>query len=299
MLLGDEGNSALHYVDLDAPHQNWTYRGPGRDLQLIGNRRVLRSRPQGFVELDLSNKGAVARDVTIANAPGDIESARRLPTGNTIIAGNGGGGIFVWEVDAANAVVRGRQELFVGLDKVRMLRLTEEGTFLFCSETQGRRIIHEGDWDHGIQTLFEVPEDVPADSMVKAVRVAPHTVIVSTGYAASLLRIDTTRKQVLQTIGGKSQREPVDGKRPLSPFFFSGFQMLSNGDTLICNWQGHSPERNGQGYQVLQYDRDGVLVWFFDQALQPTMSSLNNVIAIDGLDTERLHDERSGVLVPV
>lgn len=299
LLLGDEGNSALHYVDLEAPDQNWTYRGPGRDLQLIGKRRVLRSRPQGYVELDLANKGAVVRDIAIANVPGDVESARRLPNGNTIIAGNGGGGIFVWEVDAANVVVPGRKDLFVGIDKVRMLRLTEDGTFLFCSETHGKRIIHEAAWDHGVKTLFEVPENVPADSMVKAVRVAPHVVMVSTGYAASLLRIDTARKQVLQTIGGKAQPEPIGGKRPLSPFFFSGYQLFGNGDALVCNWQGHSTERNGQGYQVLQYDRDGKLVWFFDQTTEPRMSSLNNVIAIDELDTERLHDEYNGVLVPV
>jgi hypothetical protein len=103
MLLGDEGNSALHYVDLDVPHHNWTYRGRGRDLQLIGKRRVLRSQPQGYVELDLANMGRVVRDVAIANVPGDVESARRLPNGNTIIAGNGGGGIFVWEIDAAHS----------------------------------------------------------------------------------------------------------------------------------------------------------------------------------------------------
>ena len=81
MLLGDEGNSALHYVDLDAPHHNWTYQGKGRDLQLIGKRHVLRSRPQGYVELDLANRGRVERDVVIANIPGEVESARRLPNG--------------------------------------------------------------------------------------------------------------------------------------------------------------------------------------------------------------------------
>jgi hypothetical protein len=299
MLLNDEGSSALHYVDLDAPHENWTVPGPGRDLQLIGRRRVLRSGPRGYVELDLANRGAVVREITIPDIPGGVESARRLPNGNTIIAGNGGGGIFVWEVDAAHVVVPGHKELFAGIDKVRMLRLTDDNTFLFCSETNGRRIIHEADWERGIRTLFEVPPAVPADSMVKVVRVAPDVVTVSTGYAASLLRIDTTRKQVLQTIGGKSQSEVLTGARPLSPFFFSGFQMFANGDTLVCNWQGHGTDHNAQGYQLLQYDRDGKLMWLFDQTTEPMISSLNNVIAIDGIDTQILHDERGGVLLPV
>jgi hypothetical protein len=299
LLLGDEGNSALHYVDLEAPSQNWTYRGAGRDLQLIGARRVLRSRPQGYVELDLASRGAVIRDVVIADAPGGIESARRLPNGNTVIAGNGDGGIFVWELDPANEVITWRKTFYRGIDKVRLLRLTSEGTFLFCSETSGRRIVHEAAWDRGMKSIFEVPESVPADSMVKAVRIAPHILMVSTGYAATLLRVDMARKEVVQTIGGKSQSGPDDVDRPLSPFFFSGFQILGNGDILTANWQGHGPDHNGQGYQLLQYDREGRLVWCFDQTTQPAVSSVNNVIAIDGIDTERLHDEPNGVLVPV
>src|SRR5258708_31893555 len=139
MLLGDEGISALPYVDPDAPSQNWTSQGPGRDLQLIGNRRLLRSSPQGYVELDLANRGALLRSVVVDGAPGGIESARRLPSGHTVVLGNGGGGIFVWEVDKSGGAVSGRRLLLEGIDKARMLRLTKEGTFIFCSETNGKR----------------------------------------------------------------------------------------------------------------------------------------------------------------
>jgi hypothetical protein len=298
MLLGDEGHSALHYFDLDDPSQSWTYQGPGRDLQLVGQGRVLRSSPQGYVELDLAKKGTVAREVSLAGLPGGVESARRLPSGNTVVLGNGGGGIFVWEVDRDGAVVADRQHLFAGIDKGRMLRLTDQGTFLFCSETNGQKLIHEASWKGGVTTLFEVPASVPADSMVKAVRVAPDIVTVSTGYAASLIRIDTARKVVLQTIGGRATRDD-SSKRPLSPFFFSGYQMFADGNYLVANWQGHGLGHNQQGYQLLQYDRGGNLVWLFDQTEYRTISSLNNVLALDGLDTDKLHDEPNGVLVPV
>jgi len=298
MLLNDEGSSALHFLDLDDPGRNWTYQGPGRDLQLIGAGRLLRSSPAGFVELDLNDRGAILRNVTVAGAPGGIESARRFSNGHTVVIGNGGGGIFVWEVDAGGVVVPDRQRSFEGIDKARMLRLTEEGTLLFCSETNGKKLIHEADWTSGAKTLFEVPSDVPADSMVKAVRVAKDTIIVSTGYAASLIRVDTARNAVLQTIGGRATRDD-SGKRPLSPFFFSGYQMFDNGDCLVANWQGHGLGHNPQGYQLLLYDREGKLVWRFDQSEYPIISSLNNVIALDGLDTQRLYDEPRGVLVPI
>jgi hypothetical protein len=134
--------------------------------------------------------------------------------------------------------------------------------------------------------------------MVKAVRVAKETITVSTGYAASLIRVDTARGAVLQTVGGRAMRDD-SGTRPLSPFFFSGYQMFDNGDYLVANWQGHGLGHNGQGYQLLQFDREGNLVWRFDQTDYPFISSLNNVIALDGLDTGRLHDEPRGVLVPI
>jgi hypothetical protein len=299
LLVNDEGSSALHFLDLDDPGKNWSYEGPGRDLQLVGAGRLLRSSPQGYVELDLNDRGAVVRTVTVAGAPGGIESARRLPNGHTVVIGNGGGGIFVWEVDREGAVAPGRQHLYPGIDKGRILRLTEEGTFLFCSETNGKKLIDEASWGDGVATLFEVPASVPADSMVKAVRIAKSVITVSTGYAASLLRIDTAKKAVLQTIGGKRAPSPSDGKRPLSPFFFSGYQMFADGDFLVANWQGHGHDHNAQGYQLLQFDREGKLVWWFDQTEYAIISSLNNVIALDGLDTDKLHDERRGVLVPL
>jgi hypothetical protein len=120
--------------------------------------------------------------------------------------------------------------------------------------------------------------------MVKAVRIAKDQISVSTGYAASLIVVDTRAHEVRRTIGGKQQFETQKEARSLSPFFFSGYQMFEDGSFLISNWQGHSAEKNGQGYQVLQYDRDGQLTWMFDQTAFPYMSSLNNVIALDGLD---------------
>jgi hypothetical protein len=298
LLVGDEGNSALHYLNAASPDRNWSYRGPGRDLQLIGKNRVLRSHPQGYVELDLE-RGAVLREVSIAGIPGGVESARRLANGNTVIIGNGAGGVFLWEIGSDNRVLTNHRVFCEGIDKARLVRQTAEGTFLFCSETEGRSIIHEAHWTTGARALFEVPSDVAADSMVKAVRISADVITVSTGYAASLLRIDTAQKKVLQILGGKAQPSPPEYARPLSPFFFSGYQMFASGDYLISNWQGHSAAKNEQGYQLLRYDREGRLLWSFDQTAYPFVSSLNNVIALDGLDVQRLHDEPRGILVPI
>jgi hypothetical protein len=294
LLLNDEGSSALHYLDLDTPGSSWTFKGPGRDLQLIGDGRVLRSTPSGFVELGLAD-GRLLREVTLPGLPG-IESARRLPNGNTVVLGNGDNGIYVCELDARADPVAGRVLVGAGLLKGRLVRHTTNDSLLFCSETDGKRVIHEASWSGGVKTLFRIPDGVPADSMLKAVRVAADRIVVSAGYSASLLLIDTARAEVLQIIGGKAQPEPAGLRRLLSPNFFSGFQLLPGGAYLVANWQGHGPSHAADGYQVLMYGANGELLWSFDQTEYPQMASLNNVIALDGLDVSRLHDERRGVI---
>lgn len=295
LLLNDEGSSALHFLDMDRPERGWTFRGAGRDLQLIGGDRVLRSVPNGFVELEL-HEGKLAREVTPVGISG-IESARRSQTETTLLLGNSARGIFIVEIDEAGRRLRTLEG--VGLEKGRLLRHAADESLLFCSETGGRRVIHRATFDGGITTLFEVPTGVAADSMLKAVERADGRIVVSTGYAASLLVIDAGRGEVVQTIGGKQQTEPSGLRRALSPHFFSGYQIKSNGDYLIANWQGHGPSHAADGYQLLMYSADGQLTWCFDQTEHPQMTSLNNVIALDELDTSRLHDERQGVLAPL
>ena len=294
-LLNDEGSSALHYLDLDDPSRCWSFSGPGRDLQLIGADRVLRSTPTGFVELELGD-GRLLREVKVDDV-GGVESARRLPNGHTVLLGNQPAGIVLCEVDGDAQPVR--RLVGGGLEKGRMVRRTPEGKLLFCSETSGKRLVHQADWNDGMSTLFEIPADVAADSMVKAVRIGAERLAVSSGYAASLLIIDTALGRVEQTIGGKQQAQPAGLRRSLSPHFFSGYQLLPTGDYLLANWQGHGPSHAGDGYQVLLYGSDGSLQWCFDQTEYPHMTSLNNVIALDDLDTSLLHDELQGPLAPV
>jgi hypothetical protein len=294
LLLNDEGSAAIHHLDLDQPSRNWTYEGAGRDLQLIGDGRLLRSTPTGFIELALAD-GRLLREVTLPGLPG-IESAQRLANGNTVVLGNGDNGIYVCELDSRAAPVAGRVLVGAGLLKGRLVRHTANDSLLFCSETAGQRVIHEATWSGGVKALFRIPEGVAADSMLKAVQVAPNRVVVSAGYSASLLVIDTARAVVVQTIGGKAQPEPAGLRRLLSPNFFSGFQLLPGGSFLVANWQGHGPSHAADGYQVLMYGADGELSWTFDQTEYPQMASLNNVIALDGLDTSRLHQERLGLI---
>src|SRR5689334_14661710 len=147
LLVNDEGNSALHYLHFDSPGRSWTCPGAGRDLQLIGGGHVLRSTPRGYVEVALAT-GKVLREVKLDERAGGIESARRLPNGNTIVLGNTPHGILVQELDPDAAPVR--QLLGEKLEKGRLVRLSSQGSLLFCSETAGKRLIHEASFEGGV-----------------------------------------------------------------------------------------------------------------------------------------------------
>ena len=50
------------------------------------------------------------------------------------------------------------------------------------------------------------------------------------------------------------------------------------------------------GVQLLEFDTSGEIVWFWSDSSR--ISSLQGVLVLDGLDTDLLHDERTGQFVP-
>ena len=75
MLLRDEGLSQLSYVDLSNPTGNWYASVPsGRDLQLIGNGRVLIGTGTGFEEREITT----GKKVFELNSYTGTVAARRL-----------------------------------------------------------------------------------------------------------------------------------------------------------------------------------------------------------------------------
>jgi hypothetical protein len=307
MILADEGSAALHHIDLDAPEENWTYEvfdgdpccNRLRDVQLIGDDRVMISVPAGYVELDLLARGTPLRTVTLTGVPGNIEAARRLPGGHTVVAGNGAGGIYVYEFDEHDVLLDDRQRVFTGLDFLRALRLTEQGSFVFTANTAAGPQVYEASWSGEARRLFDVPDEVGARNMTKAVRTGPDEITVSTGYGASLIRIDTASEVVTRRIGGPGLPRPESAERDVESHFYAGFQLRPNGDYVVANWIDHGAGHNARGYQLLQFDHDGALIWMLDQTEFPAISSLHNVLVLDGLDTAKLHDDRGGVLVPL
>jgi hypothetical protein len=285
VLLSDEGNGRVLLVDLgDTAHAVWaTQLDHPRDLQLVGGDRVAVSTATGYVELDLA-RGEIKRQV---GGFSGVETLRRLADGHTVLGGNSSGGVTLQELDGADAAVPGRKVTFTTSGQVRIARRTPRGTFLIAAGAK----LAEVDWSR--QTVWEV--DVPdGNSVFEGLRLADGTIAVTSGYGATIVIIDASTKRALRTIGGKAQPDAPT----IAPNFYAGFQVLANGHFVVTNWEGHGAGNGGKGVQLLEYDPAGLLVWRWKQ--DPALvSSLHQVLVLDGLDTTRLHDDAGGVLAPV
>jgi hypothetical protein len=292
VLLSDEGNRRVSLVDLQSPSAAVWSRSLGdttqygdsmRDLQLVGGDRVAVSVLKGYVELDLKT-GEIKKEVTGFDG---VESIRRLPSGNTILGSNSNGGVTLQEIDAKDAAVSSHKVTFTNYSQLRLMRRTPQGTFLLGVGAK----LAEVNWDK--QTVWEM--SIPDGNYVfQGLRLPNGTVAATSGYGAAILVLDPATKKVLTTLGGKSQPEATS----IVPNFYAGFQVLPNGHFVVTNWEGHGGGNGGKGIQLLEYDSTGLLVWKWKQEAS-IVSSLHDVIVLDGLDTTKLHDDVNGPLAPV
>jgi hypothetical protein len=279
----DEGHATLLHVDERDQSKNWLVpigQPAARDLQLIGENKILIGHHHGYSEFDL----ALGRLVKEFKSLAGVTAVRRQPNGHTIIAGvdiPGANGVAVLELDANDREIQ--RAIFPG-DYVRLIRQTEQGTYLMSCNDRIREGSRDGKY------LREFPVDGFYHAW-KALRLPNGNLIVTAGYGAFVVELDSAGKIVRQ-FGGKEQ---VPEK--VRPFFYAMFQLLPNGNIVLANWQGHGPGYGHSGVQLLEFNPAGEIVWTWSQA--DLISSLQGVLVLDGLDISRLHDERGGVMSPL
>lgn len=279
----DEGLVTLLHVDENNPTTDWIVpvgHPMPRDMQLIGRGRVLIGHDAGFSEFAIST-GKVLHDVGRYKG---VTSARRLPNGHTLLAGvdlDGAKGVVLLEVDAAGVAKR---RTVISGNYVRLVRATARGTLLLMNDTMIREVEPDGSILHD----WAVPGFRHA---WKAVRLRDGRTLASAGYGAFIVKLDPDGR-VVRRFGGKGETPAA-----VKPNFYATFQLLSNGNVVVANWQGHGPGHGTSGVQLLEFDSRGAIAWQWSDARR--ISSLQGVLVLDGLDRSLLHDERNGVMDPV
>ena len=279
----DEGLGNLLRIDEFDPSRNW--RVPighphPRDLQLIGQGRILLSHDRGMAVYDLADGHRESDLATYA----EVSSARRLANGNTLLASVLPGpapAMSVVELDPQNRVQA--TTVYPG-HYVRLMRQTARHTFLFGMNDR----ITEGDGAGNFIWSAAVPGFRHA---WKAVRLADGRTLASAGYGAFLVVWDPAGK-ILRKFGGAAE-VPAS----VHPYFYADFQLLPNGDVVVANWQGHGPGHGQAGQQLLEFDPQGRIVWQWQDGR--IASSLQAVLVLDGLNPALLYDERNGIEEPL
>jgi len=246
----------------------------------VGGGRVLIGHDAGYAEFDIAT-GKILKDV--ASYKG-VTSARRLPNGHTLLAGanlDGEKSVVVLEVDAAGAVKN--KTVFSGT-YIRLIRETPKGTWLMMNDS----MVREGDRSGKLLHEWTVPGFKHA---WKAVRLPDGRTLASAGYGAFMVELDASGV-VAKKFAAKEQMPAA-----VNVNFYATFQLLPNGHIVLANWQAHGPGHGASGVQLFELDEKAAIVWQWGDP--KIMSSLQGVLVLDGLDTSKLHDERTGVMAPL
>jgi hypothetical protein len=264
----------LLYVNNDEPSASWRVAsGAGRDLQLVGQGRVMLGKSNGWEEYRLSDGMSVA---SVTNLSG-TQAAHRLADGTTLVASVSGDAILLRMASSTGSVTR--QVSYPGYTYVRCVRPTKTGNFMVTADTK----VFEGTPDGDV--VWEITVPGSGHHVWKAMRLADGTTAVATGY-----------DQALRIYGAdRALQKTITAPESVYPEFFADFHVMPNGNILVVNSQADRTE--DRSIQLLEFAPTGELVW---QQKQPDMvRSLEAAIVLDGLDTSRLHVEPEGQLVAV
>ncbi len=276
-LIGDEGRDKITFVDENDSSRYWSVATPAsaRDMQLIGNNRVLLSIAEGYQEYDL-DKGVRKKNVTGFS---DIISARRLPNGNTLIATETSP-VKIIELNTADKEIH--RITFATTASLHLFRQTLKGTFLLACDTK----ILECDSTGKVIWQSSPPG---ASHLYKGVRLADGNTVVSTGFGNTIQILDAKGTSI-KTIRANTAPEAIRNN------FYADFQLLTNGHYLVTNWQDHA-DLGYQGIQLMELDDTGKILWYWKKPA--LMGSLHQIILMDDVDPTLLHDEREGFMVAV
>ena len=278
----DEGRATLLHINESEPSKDWIVpigQPQARDMQLIGENKILIGHHHGYTEFDIAT-GKILKELKTLEG---VTSVRRQSNGHTVVAKvnhNGMVAVVVSELDAADREIH--NTLFPG-DYVRLIRQTHDEKYLMCCNDRIREGSHEGKYlrEFAVEGFFHA---------WKALRLLNGNLIVTAGYGAFVVELDPDGK-ILRKFGGK---EFVPEK--VRPFFYAMFQLLSNSNVVLANWQGHGEGFGRSGIQLLEFNYAGDIVWSWSRV--DLISSLQGVLVLDGLDTMKLHDELDGVMRP-
>jgi outer membrane protein assembly factor BamB len=269
----------VYHVDQANPTNNWEmpWGGGVRDLQLVGNNRLLISDNDGYNVYDLGSRKKV--DELHNRTFAGVTTARRCADGTTWLGANQGTNVCIYALDATNGIT---QTITLGsLKWLRMMRFTPNDTLLLAEWDGATEIsLQPGLKDSSrILRRFKMPR--PRNAYM-ALAVEDGTTWVAGGYAHGLFQFSQDG-----TLLREFQAEQPAG---FSNYFYAAFQILKNGHIVQANWTGHGAKDFREGWKLIEFDANGKVVWQWHVPKEQA-GTINGVLVLDDLDLSVLHDD--------
>ena len=284
-LMMDESRHAVHCVDESNPDGNWDLPVGGgiHDFQLIGRGQLLVSQGSGYAVYDMATRKTV-KELKRGDLNGTM-SVRARADGTKVVGANQKG-IVVFELDAADKVVR--KMAFPELKALRMMRLTAEGNVVLAEEAGVTEAAFDASSPAGgrIVRRVKLPRSRNAFMALKA---ASGNYLVGAGFAQAFLEL-TPEGKIVRDLTAAAMPAPLVNK------FYAGFQVLKNGHVVVCNWTGHAAPDSKLGWQLVQFDKEGKVVWKWHDPQRA--GTAIGVIVLDDLDAGAFNHDIDGVLGP-
>ena len=278
LLMVDESRHVLRYVDESDAARNWELPigGGFHDVQLIGKNQAAVSSSWGYSVYDLAARKLLGE--VKPQGVTRVYSARRKASGTMLLGTNQTQGVVIFELDKNGAVAR--KATFPKIVALPAMRLGRDGHIMLAENDGATEVAFDASAADGGKIIRRVKLPKSRNAFM-ALKKANGNYLVSGGFAATFYEFKPDG-----SVESQWQAQMPAGLRNC---FYAGFSVLKNGHVVVANWTGHGARDSKKGWQLVEFDRAGKVVWKWHD---PDLAgSPNNVIVADDLDFAEFQDD--------
>lgn len=240
--IGNHKN-VLVYIDQFEPEKSWSVKIPkgSRDIQLISSDTLLVSHGTGASEFSVIDGKKLK---WLATGYKTIQSARRLPNGNTILLDIKGKVTTLDETGTKLSSIKIKQS---SLD-VRLLRHSSKGNWIIGSK-KPQAVLEVNPKGEVIQQTILPGKGYTVTKLLNG------NYLASTGDECKVVELKANG-EIVSFVGGRKEHPE------LKLDFNSGWQMLGNGNIVMTNWLGHG--KHNTAPHLIEFDENNKMVWKWD-----------------------------------
>ena len=256
LVMGDESRGFVHYLDQTNTNNNFSVKAnrPVWDMKRVAENKYRYVHGNSFTVIDLKERKDV--DTFSDKKLGGLTTVCDLPAGGFLAGTNQKTGepakdsVVVYRYAADRKLMS--RSVYEGLRNIRMMTVLKSGEVLLSHNDGVARctLAPEGSEKGAIIQAYKLPRGRNA---YKAIPRKDGGIWVGGGYAETLYAYSDDGT-VLKTF---QAQQPAG----LKNHFYGGLVEQANGNVMIANWTGHGANDSKTGWQVIEFDAQGKVVW--------------------------------------